>query len=157
VFPIAEVLRAQSPQYPGVGIGSYEGPTELWQNAAAFLVARRMSGEIVNAVNELYQVQERTKKTSRARTASLAASAAVSPKALFHKRVTIRRGKRGTRIHLRLPRTMIRALRERASHKSHAVAVRLIVSFEAKPRPIVRFVDFRLQVQQKAKRVNRKK
>jgi hypothetical protein len=32
----------------------------------------------------------------------------------------------------------------------------LIVSFKATPRPIVRFVDFRPQVQQKAKRVNRK-
>lgn len=157
VLPIAEILRSQSPQYPGVNLGSYEGPTELWQNAAAFLVGRRMGGAIVDTVNELYQVQERAKKKSRARSASLAASAAVSPKPLFHKRVTIRRGKLGTRIHLELSRNTIRALRERASRKSHAVAVRLIVSFKAKPRPIVRFVDFRLQVQQKAKRVNRKK
>jgi hypothetical protein len=157
VFPMAEVLTSQSPQYPGANFGSYEGPTELWQNAAAFLVGRRMGGFIVDAVNEIYQVQERAKKKSRGRTASLAASAAVSPEPLFHKRVTIRRGKRGTRIHLRLSRSTIRALRARASRKSHAVAVRLVVSFKAKPRPIVRFVDFRLQVQQKAKRVNRKK
>jgi hypothetical protein len=154
--PIAELLSSKAPQYPGVSFGPYEDPIELWQQAPAFLTARRMAGAIVDTVNELYQVQERTKKKSRARTASLATSAAVGAKALFHKRVTVRRGKRATRIHLRLPRKTIRALRARASHKSHAVAVRLIVSFKAKPRPIVRFVDFRLQVKQKAKRARRK-
>jgi hypothetical protein len=146
-----------APQYPGVSFGSYQDPIELWQRADAFLAARRTGGAIVDAVNELYQVQERARKKSRARTAPLAVSAAASAKARFHKRVTIRRGTRGTRIHLRLSRSTIRALRAHASRKSHAVAVRLIVSFKAKPRPIVRFVDFRLQVQQKAKRVDRKK
>jgi hypothetical protein len=155
--PIAALLSAKAPQYPGVSFGSYEDPIGLWQQAPAFNSARRMGTAIVETVNELYQVQERTKKKSRPRSASLAVSAAGPAKATFHKRVTIRRGKRGTRIHLRLPRSTVRALRQRASRKSHAVAVRLVVSFKAKPRPIVRFVDFPLQVKQKAKRASRKK
>jgi hypothetical protein len=150
---IAELLRSKAPTFPGLNLGSYEDPIDLWQRADAFLAARRMGGAIVDAVNELYQVQEREKKKkSKARVAPLAASAAVGSKASFHKRVIVRRGKSGTRVHLRLPRTMVRALRARASRKTHAVAVRLVVSFKAKPRPIVRFVDFRLQVKQKAKR-----
>jgi hypothetical protein len=150
--PIAALLSSKAPQYPGSNMGSYQDPIELWQRADAFVTARRMGREIVAAVNELYQVQERTKKKSKARAAPFAAAAAVGSKASFHKRVIVRRGKSGTRVHLRLPRSMVRALRARASRKSHAVAVRLVVSFKAKPRPIVRFVDFRLQVTQKAKR-----
>ena len=100
-------------------------------------------------MNELYQVQERTKK-KKSRRSSLAVSAATGKASTrFHKHVKLRRGKRGTRIHLRLPRKTVRALRGRASRKSHAVAVRLVVSFKAKPRPIVRFVDFRIPVKKK--------
>jgi hypothetical protein len=152
VFPIATLLSAQAPSYPGVSFGSYEGPTELWQNAATFKDGRRMAGAIVDAVNELYQVQERTKKKKKASGAALAGSAAARSTTRFHKRVKLRRGKRGTRIHIRLPRKAVRALRTRASRKSHAVAVRLVVSLKAKPRPIVRFVDFRIPVKKKTKR-----
>jgi hypothetical protein len=109
-----------------------------------------MATEIVNAVNELYEVQERIKKKKKPRGSSLA-TAAAGATTRFHKRVKLRRGKRGTRVHLRLPRKTVRALRGRASRKSRAVAVRLVVSFKAKPRPIVRFVDFRIPVK-RAKR-----
>ncbi len=58
----------------------------------------------------------------------------------------------GTIVRIRLPRKTVRALRGRASRKSRAVAVRLVVSFKAKPRPIVRFVDFRIPVQRARRR-----
>jgi hypothetical protein len=151
VFPIAQVLSAQSPQYQGANFGTYQGPTELWQNAAAFLSGRRVASAIVEAVNELYQVQEREKKKSRGSAAAVALPAASGTRPLFHKRVTVRRGKRATRVRLRLSRKAIRTLRRSASRKRRAVAVRLIVSFKAKPRPIVRFVDFRVPVKRKAR------
>ena len=115
-----------------------------------------MARDIVDAVNELYQVQERTKKKKVAPLVLAVIGGHGKASTRFHKHVKLRRGKRGTRIHLRLPRKTVRALRSRASRKSHAVAVRLVVSFKAKPRPIVRFVDFRIPVKQ-AKRAKRRR
>ena len=108
-------------------------------------------------MNELYQVQERTKKKKSSQlVARRHRGHRRKASTRFHKHVKLRRGKRGTRIHLQLPRKTVRALRGRASRKSHAVAVRLVVSFKAKPRPIVRFVDFRIPVK-KAKRAKRRR
>ena len=111
-----------------------------------------MARDIVDAVNELYQVQERTKKKKASGAVLAVAAATGKASTRFHKRVKLRRGKRGTRVHIRLPRKTVRALRSRTSRQSHAVAVRLVISFKAKPRPIVRFVDFRIPVKKKTKR-----
>ena len=123
----------------------YKGPTELFQNADTLRANRLLAQSIVAAVNELYALQEQSRE-SRSSAAATPTRSAVSPKPLVRKRFDVRRGKRGTRIHVRLPRKAVRKLRKRASRKSRRVAVRVVVSFKAKPRPIVRFIDLGLKI-----------
>jgi hypothetical protein len=149
------VLQSQvAPAFPGLNAAPYQGPPGLWQNDESLRQTRVLADLIVDAVNELYALQERNRKRGKrsavpATTAQRPALPVMpngSPKPLVSKTFKLRRGKRTTRIRLKLSRKAVTALRRRASRKNNAVAVRLVVSFRAKPRPIVRFVDFRLPV-----------
>lgn len=144
---IRTVLQSQSPNYPGTTAGPYQGPPGLWQNAETLRQTRLFAASVIAAINEVYALQ------GRAAARSTAAGVPPIPrvpsarlKPLLRKRVAVRPGSRPTSIHLRLPRSTVRALRARASRRTRTVAVRVAVSFRAEPRPIVRFRDLRLRV-----------
>jgi hypothetical protein len=138
-------LRAQNAGSPN----AYLGPTELWDNAFTYRSVLALTTSIVEAVDDLYVLQEsRPKPKPSATSVAVAAAGGAS---LVHKRFKIRRGAR-KRVHIRLSRRTTRRLLAQAPARSRSVAVRMVVAFKAKPRPIVRFVDFRLPVRQRAKR-----
>ncbi len=148
---IRDVMQSQTARFPGLNAAPYQGPIEVWQNSETLRQGRIISEMIVAAVNEIYALQERIKKKTSKASATAPRQAlpevpAASVKPLVGRHFKVRRGTRATRIHLRLPPKAIRELRKRASRRSNAVAVRLVVSFKAKPRPIVRFIDFRLRM-----------
>ena len=61
------------------------------------------------------------------------------------KRFSLKAGRKRARIRVRLSAAAVRRLRRDAGNRSHA-PVRVIVSFKATPRPVVRFVDLGLRL-----------
>ena len=61
------------------------------------------------------------------------------------KRFKLKSGRRRARIKIRLSRAAVRRLRKDAGKRTQ-VPIRVIVSFKATPRPVVRFVDLALLV-----------
>jgi hypothetical protein len=61
------------------------------------------------------------------------------------KRFSLKSGRKRARIRVRLSAAAVRRLRRDAGNRSRA-PVRVVVSFKATPRPVVRFVDFALRV-----------
>ena len=127
--------------------GPWEGPIEIWQNIDTLSACKRLAEEIAGAVNRIYELQEEAAKSRTAAIASARAGAAAwDAKPLVRTRAKIRRGKRATRVRVRLTRRAVRRLRRFRSRRPARVAVRLVVAFKAKPRPIVRLVDFPIRV-----------
>ena len=59
----------------------------------------------------------------------------------------MRRGKR-KRITIKLSRKAVKRLRSKVT-KRKAVAIRLLITYKAKPRPVVKMVDFPIKVTKK--------
>ena len=151
---IESALGLPNPGPPLAGAAPYSGPIDLWRNPFTHSANRDLAAMLVEANNEIYELQQRLPKKRRDTvppTASTAGTTASPARPLFHKRVTLRRGKRGTRIRVRLSRRALRGLVGPSSRSRRAVAVRLVVSFRATPRPIVRFVDFRVPIRKRAR------
>jgi hypothetical protein len=146
---IRKVLQSQYPNYPRTTAGPYQGPPGLWQNEETLRQTRLIATSIIAAVNEVYALQDRASRRGAKASAALPAvprAPAARMKPLLRTRVKVQVGTRATRIHVRLPRSTVRALRKRASRRNRTVAVRVAVSFKARPRPIVRFTDLRLRL-----------
>lgn len=136
----------------------YTGPPDLYDNAFTFSAIVTMVNSIDAALTDLYLVQKKAAKGSgdgaRIRPAPSAALAVAARRASdpnrpqFERRLKLRRDKR-TRVRLKLSRKVVRALVKLAPRKAPVVPARLVVSFDAEPRPIVRFVDFPLRIKAK--------
>lgn len=109
----------------------------------------RMVGELVaqldKAVSDykaFLDYQRSRRSSTSGATAAAAASGLVKP--LARKRVKVKVGKR-VRVRIKLSRAAVKQLRKGVG-KRKAVAIRLLVTYKAKPYPVVRLVDFPIRV-----------
>jgi DNA-binding beta-propeller fold protein YncE len=106
----------------------------------------RFAGEwvarVATAVNDYKVFLDYRRSRRRLALPSASASALVRP--FVRKHVSVRRGAR-TRIRIRLSRAVVSQLRRGVTRRK-AVAVRLIVTYRTRPRPVIRMIDFSLRV-----------
>ncbi len=125
-------------------VPKYLGAEELYNNPFTRYAVRRMVAAIGAAMDEIQAFYDSARAGSgggerRAR------RAADSAKPLFEDHLELRRGKT-SRVRLKLPRKVVKKLVQSGPRKAPVVPVRFVVSFDAKPRPIVRFVDFPIRI-----------
>ncbi|MGZ8665837.1 MAG: hypothetical protein ACXWZM_01855 [Solirubrobacterales bacterium] len=133
--------------------GSYEGPTILFDNPGTLAAARSFAVSLRWAIGHLHLLQQEVEKNpgKRALTAAAVrsvAGASAARRPLLERRFRLRRGMRN-RIKIRLPQRVVRALVKGAPRRARKVPVRLVFTFKAKPRPIVRVIDVPLRIKRK--------
>jgi hypothetical protein len=99
------------------------------------------AASLKRAVNEYRKLAGPAKK----RRGSKRAEAQASRTTTTLKRFSLKSGRKRARISIRLSAATLRLLRRDAAKRGRA-PMRVIVSFSAKPRPVVRFVDLALRV-----------
>ncbi|MDX6698496.1 MAG: hypothetical protein QOE65_1893 [Solirubrobacteraceae bacterium] len=119
-----------------VYLGRYPLPAQFERFAGEWVA------KVATAVNDYKVFLDYRRSRRRLAAPSASASALVRP--LVRRHVTVRRGKR-LRIRLRLSRAVVRQLRRGVTSR-RAVAVRLLVTYRTRPRPVVRLIDFSLRV-----------
>jgi hypothetical protein len=99
------------------------------------------AGSLQRSVKEYRKLAGRTKKRRK----SKRAEAGATRRTTTFKRFSLKSGRKRVRIRVRLSAATVRLLRRDAAKRGRA-PMRVIVSFKATPRPVVRFVDLALRV-----------
>jgi hypothetical protein len=99
------------------------------------------AASLQRAVREYRRLAGKAKKRRRAKRSDAQASRGTTTL----KRFSLKSGRKRARIRVRLSAAAVRRLRRDAAKRGR-VPVRVIVSFKANPRPVVRFVDLGLRV-----------
>lgn len=143
------------------GAHPYGGDPELYDNAFTFNAIVTLVNSLDAALTDLQRVQrDAAKGSNRARPIARPVSAAPFGAArraadptrpLLERSVRLPREGR-KRVRLKLKPKLVRKLVRQAPRKAPVVAVRLAVSFDAEPRPIVRVVDFPIRIERKRPR-----
>lgn len=133
-----------------MGNPSYQGPPTLHYQAPFNPLGKAVEDWIKALGVAVEEYQKLEGSGSKKSTSSEAYSAALKRPRVV-KRVKLRARKR-RRVRIKLSRKVARALVKEAKRSSkRRVAVRVVVVFRAKPRPVARYVDVQLRVK-KAKR-----
>lgn len=110
----------------------------------------RMVGELVDQLDKAlrdykaFLDYQRSRRSSASGASATAAATAALVKPLARKRVKVKVGQR-KRVRIKLSRAAVKQLRKGVA-KRKAVAVRLLVTYKAKPYPVVRLTDFPIRV-----------
>jgi hypothetical protein len=121
------------------GPPAYAGPTDFWGAAYVYDAPGRYAAKMIAAVDEIRKLFISNAQGSLARPSAKAPTRIV-------KRIKLRAGQRKVRVRVKLPRAFVRGLVREVGKKGRRAAVRVIVSFRAKPRPVARFVDLPLRI-----------
>ena len=124
---------------------SSHGPPELWQNSLTKYGATWRADAMDKAIDELVTIAQSKGRGASARALAQVSQSDVRPaRAVFKGRFKVKR--KAKRIHIDLSRKAVRKLTKRLPKKERVAPVRMVVAFKAKPRPIVRYVDFGLKI-----------
>jgi hypothetical protein len=142
------------------GRPDYRRPEILTKNNPFYYDGTHVTAQLSSAVDEFKLLLKMSRSRPRGLPAALATTAADGPTLIRRSNTTIRPFKlrRGhkTRIRIKLTRGDVRKLARYAGGRS-VLPVRIIVSFNAKLRPVARVFDIRLPVKPKtAKKPSRK-
>ncbi len=132
----------------------YLEPTVLYDSLSTQIAAQSLSLRLQEAVADLADLQGAANKAGEGKrpgaagAVSSAAATSAGKRPLLERRFKLRRGRRN-HLRIRLPRGVVRTLLKRTPRRARAVPVRLAFTFKAKPRPIVRIIDFPLRIKEK--------
>jgi hypothetical protein len=132
----------------------YLEPKVLYDSFSTQIAAQSFARRLQEAIADLADLQGAAKKAGEGKRPGAAgavrsaAATSAAKRPLLERRFKLRRkGRNHIRIHL--PRRVVRTLIKRAPRRARGVPVRVVFTFKAKPRPIVRLIDFRLPIKGK--------
>lgn len=131
---------------------SLGGPPRLRGSYPSVANMQTRAGEFVDQVAKTIDgyrhfLDYQRSPTARSTAGAAAATGLVKP--LARKRVKVKVGKR-KRVTIKLSRKAVKQLRKGVA-KRKAVAVRLLVTYKSRPRPVIRMIDFPIRVAKPAK------
>jgi hypothetical protein len=132
--------------------GSYLGPDFLFFNDTTGWAGENFSEALADAIDDLARLSnppasQRHATLGQVQAAGVAFSSA-RRRPLLERRFRLRRNRRN-RVHIRLSKKVVRALVKQAPRRARAAPVRLVLTFKAKPRPIVRVIDFPIRIKRR--------
>jgi hypothetical protein len=130
------------------GAPAYEGPDELFGNVQTQGANAQIVGALDAAVAEYAELVNPAAKAGSAAVHS--AVAATAPGSVVY-RFTVKASRRRTRLRFRLSRGEVGQL-IRSAGAAKVVPLRVVVAFNAKPRPVVRFIDIAVRIKRHHKR-----
>jgi hypothetical protein len=136
--------RVGPPDYNGIGFESLIYLLTDDPGLGFFVTQLRLT------VDE-YREEVRKRRSPRGKRIGPAArSSARASSTRIVKRFEVRRGRHDVRIRFRLSRKAVKTLVRSAGSRARDLRVRVIVSFEADPMPVARFVDIPIRIQRRS-------
>jgi hypothetical protein len=131
------------------GSPSYVGDPALYYTGAMVAQAYRDFVRVLTAQVRSYAKVVDQINQHQGRSAPATGRTTANSSTKLVQRFRLRRGQRHVRLRIHLPRSFAKALGKTAGKHARYVAIRVIVAFSAKPRPVVRFIDIPLRIQRK--------